>query len=339
MNQTNKPVLVTGGGGFLGGAIVSMLVKQGTRVRSFARHRYPALDTLGVEQIQGDLRDARAVSAACQGIDAVFHTAAKAGVWGAFDEYFAINVTGTGNVIAACRHHRVSRLIYTSSPSVVFDGKDQAGIDESTPYPATHEAPYPATKARAEQMVRQAGKNDLLTLSLRPHLIWGPKDNHLVPRIIRRARRLKRIGDGTSLVDTVYIDNAARAHVLAAEKLKENPSLSGNVYFISQGEPVPLWEMVDRILSAAGKDPVKGHISPRMARLMGTGLERLYKWLHLPGEPPMTRFVATELSTAHWFNIDAARRDLGYEPVVSTESGLARLADWLKQYPIDPKKW
>lgn len=334
MNQTDESVLVTGGGGFLGGAIVSMLVKQGARVRSFARHRYPALDTLGVEQVQGDLQDAQAVSAACEGIDTVFHTAAKAGVWGAFDEYFAINVTGTENVIAACRHHRVSRLIYTSSPSVVFDGKDQAGIDESTPYPATHKTPYPATKARAEQMVRKTGRNDVLTLSLRPHLIWGPKDNHLVPRIIRRAHRLKRIGDGANLVDTVYIDNAAQAHVLAAQKLKEDPSLSGNVYFISQGEPVPLWEIVDRILYAAGKDPVKGQISPRMARLMGTGFERIYKWLHLPGEPPMTRFVATELSTAHWFNIDAARRDLGYEPTVSIEAGLACLTHWLKQYPI-----
>ncbi len=334
MNQTDESVLVTGGGGFLGEAIVSMLVKQGARVRSFARHRYPRLDALGVEQIQGDLRDTRAVSAACEGIDVVFHTAAKAGVWGAFDDYFTINVTGTEHVMAACRHHRVSRLIYTSSPSVVFDGKDQAGIDESTPYPTTHEAPYPATKARAEQMIRRAGREGLPTISLRPHLIWGPKDNHLVPRIIRRARRLKRIGDGTNLVDTVYIDNAARAHVLAAQRLKERPSLSGNVYFISQGEPVPLWEMVDRILQAADKDPVRGSLSYRMAWLMGVGLERSYRWLRLPGEPPMTRFVANELSTSHWFNIDAARRDLGYEPAVSTETGLERLAHWLKQHPI-----
>jgi nucleoside-diphosphate-sugar epimerase len=334
MNQTDESVLVTGGGGFLGEAIVSMLVKQGARVRSFARHRYPRLDALGVEQIQGDLRDTRAVSAACEGIDVVFHTAAKAGVWGAFDDYFTINATGTEHVMAACRHHRVSRLIYTSSPSVVFDGKDQAGIDESTPYPTTHEAPYPATKARAEQMIRRAGREGLPTISLRPHLIWGPKDNHLVPRIIRRARRLKRIGDGTNLVDTVYIDNAARAHVLAAQRLKERPSLSGNVYFISQGEPVPLWEMVDRILQAADKDPVRGSLSYRMAWLMGVGLERSYRWLRLPGEPPMTRFVANELSTSHWFNIDAARRDLGYEPAVSTETGLERLAHWLKQHPI-----
>jgi nucleoside-diphosphate-sugar epimerase len=183
-------------------------------------------------------------------------------------------------------------------------------------------------------MIRRAGREGLPTISLRPHLIWGPKDNHLVPRIIRRARRLKRIGDGTNLVDTVYIDNAARAHVLAAQRLKERPSLSGNVYFISQGEPVPLWEMVDRILQAADKDPVRGSLSYRMAWLMGVGLERSYRWLRLPGEPPMTRFVANELSTSHWFNIDAARRDLGYEPAVSTETGLERLAHWLKQHPI-----
>ncbi|RTZ99890.1 MAG: 3-beta hydroxysteroid dehydrogenase [Deltaproteobacteria bacterium] len=334
MNDSAESILVTGGGGFLGAAIVSMLVEQGVRVRSFARGLYPDLAAMGVEQVQGDLRDARAVFAACEGIDAVIHTAAKAGVWGAFDDYFAVNVTGTENVIAACRHHRVARLIHTSSPSVVFTGRDQAGVDESAPYSEKYETPYPATKARAEKMVRNAGRGKLLTLCIRPHLIWGPKDNHLVPRIIRRARRLKRIGDGTNLVDTVYIDNAARAHVLAARRLKENPSLSGNVYFISQGEPVPLWEMVDRILQAAGKDPVRGSLSPRMAWRVGAGLERLYRWLRLPGEPLLTRFVATELSTAHWFNIDAARRDLGYAPLVSTETGLDRLACWLKQYPI-----
>ena len=334
MHHSTESILVTGGGGFLGGAIVSMMVEKGARVRSFARGFYPTLDSIGVEQICGDLQDATSVHAACEGVDVVFHTAAKAGVWGDPKAYHSINVTGTENVIAACRFHQVSRLIYTSSPSVVLDGKDQAGIDESAPYPSTYETAYPATKARAEQAVRTAGQEDLLTLSLRPHLIWGPKDNHLVPRIIQRAKRLKRIGDGSNLVDTVYIDNAARAHVIAARKLKENPALSGNVYFISQGEPVPLWEMIDNILYAAGKDPVKGRISPRMAWLVGAVLERIYKWLHLSGEPPMTRFVATELSIAHWFNIDAAHRDLGYEPTVSTEAGLERLAQWLKQHPI-----
>lgn len=334
MTGATESVLVTGGGGFLGAAIVAMLVEEGVRVRTFCRGRYPALAALGVEQVRGDLREARAVAAACAGMDVVYHTAAKAGVWGDFDEYAAINVTGTEHVLAACRAHRVKRLIYTSSPSVVFDGRGHAGIDESVPYPAVQAAPYPATKARAEQAVVRAGQSDLLTVSLRPHLIWGPGDNHLVPGIIKRAGRLKRIGDGTNIVDTVYIENAARAHLLAAEKLKEIPALSGNVYFIGQGEPVPLWDMIDWILAAAGKGPVTGQLSPRTAKLTAACLEWLYRWLPLPGEPSLTRFMAAELSTDHWFTIDAARRDLGYEPLVSIEAGLARLARWLQENPV-----
>jgi len=334
MNHSIESVLVTGGGGFLGGAIVGMMLEKGARVRSFSRRFYPRLDALGVEQVLGDIRDRNAVSTACEGIDVVFHAAAKAGGWGNLKDYFDINVTGTENIIAACRHHRVSRLIYTSSPSVVFDRKDKIGIDESAPYASTFQTHYPATKARAEQAIRKAGQEGLPTISLRPHLIWGPGDNHLVPRILKRAKRLRRIGDGSNLVDTTYIDNAAFAHVLAARELKENHTLSGKVYFISQGEPVPLWEMVDDILRAAGKNPVKGRVSPTAAWMAGALLEGIYKLFKLPDEPFMTRFGATELSTSHWFDISAARRDLGYEPRISTEEGLKRLARWLKTHPI-----
>jgi nucleoside-diphosphate-sugar epimerase len=326
---SKKTILVTGGGGFLGGALVRLLVDRGANVRSFSRARYPALDALGVEQVQGDLADADALQGACRGVELVFHVAAKAGVWGPYTAFHQANVVGTRNVLQACRDNGIGRLVYTSSPSVVFDGRDMEGADESAPYPKVFHAHYPRTKAAAEQLVRAAADGRLCTLILRPHLIWGPGDNHLVPRIIQRAHRLRRIGDGSNKVDTIYVDNAALAHVLAARKLAERPELSGGVYFISQDAPVPLWDMVNAILAAADLPPVERTLSLKTARRIGAGLEWLYRTFRLPGEPPMTRFVAEELAHAHWFDIRAAREDLGYRPIVSTDEGLRRLRQWL----------
>jgi nucleoside-diphosphate-sugar epimerase len=322
--------LVTGGGGFLGGAIVGQLVARGCRVRSFSRRFYPELDALGVAQIQGDLRQGSAVAVACAGMATVFHVAAKAGVWGAAEAYHQINVTGTRHVLNACRESGVKRLIYTSSPSVVFDGRDMEGVDESVPYPAIYPCAYPQTKALAEQAVLAAADERLAVTALRPHLIWGPRDNHLVPRILARGKRLARVGSGRNRVDTIYIDNAAAAHLLAAETLARNPGFSGRVYFISQDDPVPLWWMVDQILAAGGQKPVTRSISHPAAYAIGGLLELVYRVLPLSGEPPMTRFVAQELSTSHWFDISAAKRDLGYQPQTRIPEGLAELGRWLK---------
>ncbi len=345
-----RTILVTGGGGFLGKAIVRLLVQRGDRVSSFSRGYYSELETLGVKQVQGDISNPVAVENAVKGVDTVYHVAAKAGVWGDYKDYYRINTEGTRNVIAACKSCGVSRLIYTSSPSVVFDGGDMEGVDETVPYPGSYHAAYPETKALAEQAVRQAGGglqmadggwqrteksrqgagDGLKTIALRPHLIWGPGDNHLVPRILKRAKRLRRIGDGKNRVDVIYIDNAAKAHILAEEALIREPELSGNVYFISQGKPVFLWKMIDDILQAGGLSPVKGSVSSKSAFWIGAALEWFYKAFALKGEPRMTRFVARELSTSHWFDIRAARRDLYYVPDVSTEEGLRRLAAYLK---------
>ena len=319
--------LVTGGGGFLGGAIVRLLVERGATVRGYSRGEYPELARLGVEQVRGDLSDQGKLIKAAAGCDIVFHVAAKAGIWGSYEEYHQANVTGTENVLAACRANGICRLVYTGSPSVVFDGRDVEGGDESLPYPAHFEAHYPHTKALAEQIVLAASGPSLATVSLRPHLIWGPGDNHLVPRIIAKARagKLRRIGKRACLVDTVYVDNAANAHLLAADRLEPGSIIAGKAYFISNGQPIPLWEMVNHILAAAGLPPVTRGISPETAYLIGAICERLWNLLPLRGEPPMTRFVARELATAHWFNIEAARRDLGYTPEVSITEGLERL--------------
>lgn len=326
--------LVTGGGGFLGGVIVRMLREQGDQVVSLSRNRYAALDRLGVEQVQGDLSDLSVVLKAAQGCTIIYHVAAKAGIWGSYDSFFKANVIGTQNILAACKELGINKLVYTSSPSVVFDGTDVEGIGETLPYPDHYEAFYPQTKAMAEQLVLAANSQQLATVSLRPHLIWGPGDNHLVPRIIAKGKsgRLRRIGTKPCLVDTVYVDNAARAHLQAAAKLApDNSPVAGKAYFISNGEPIELWEMVNRILAAAGVGPVNKHISPEAAYTIGAICEKIWGWFRLPGEPPMTRFVAKELATAHWFDISAARNDFGYQPEVCIEEGLQRLAGWLQK--------
>ncbi len=319
--------LVTGGGGFLGQAIVRALRKRGEEVRSFSRHAHDALQALGVEQLRGDIADPAAVCAAVRGCDIVYHVAAKPGIWGHYEDYHRPNVTGTQNVIDACRAQGVRRLVYTSSPSVVFDGRDMAGVDESAPYPAHYEAHYPRTKALAEQLVRAANDAHLATVSLRPHLVWGPGDNHLLPRLAARARagQLARIGSRATLIDTVYVDNAAEAHLLAADRLATGSPVAGMVYFISQGEPVPTWEMVNRLLEAAGAPPVTRAVPVGLALALAWCFEIAHRVTGKPGEPRLTRFVVRELSTSHWFDISAARRDLGYVPRISIAEGLESL--------------
>ncbi|MDQ6976091.1 MAG: NAD-dependent epimerase/dehydratase family protein [Mariprofundaceae bacterium] len=324
-----RRALVTGGGGFLGHAIVHVLQQRGVEVLSFSRCHH---DT-GSRHICGDICDGQAVADAVSGCDTVFHVAAKAGVWGAWKEYEKINVQGTQHVIDACRTHAVQRLVYTSSPSVIFDGNDMEGVDESVPYPNHYHAHYPKSKAIAERLVCAANKADLATVSLRPHLIWGPNDQHLVPRILAKARKgaLRRIGCRPCLVDTIYIDNAAEAHVCAAEHLSVGNALAGRSYFISNGEPIPLWDMVNRILVAGNIPPVNQTISANAAYALGTILEHAYRVLRVKKEPPMTRFIAKELSTAHWFNIAAARRDFNFQPRISIDEGMQRLAQWLQK--------
>jgi nucleoside-diphosphate-sugar epimerase len=327
--QDAEKVLVTGGGGFLGKAIVKRLINRGDNVRSLARKFYSALEEMGVDQIQGDISNSEIVAKTCEDRDVVFHVAAKPPPWGKYADYYNTNVKGTQNVIDACIQQNVSRLIYTSTPSVVFTGDDLEGVDESFPYPPKYNSFYPETKAMAERRVVKAVSTKLRAIILRPHQIWGPEDPHFLPRLLDRAKKLKRIGDGKNIIDTTYIDNAADAHIIAADKLKNNPQLSGNIYFISQGEPIAAWDMINAILNSAGHGPVRGSIPYRAAWLIGAVLEFFYRIFHLSGEPHMTRFLADAVATSHWFDISAAKSDLGYIPKISTEEGLHRLEKWL----------
>ncbi len=322
-------ILVTGGGGFLGQALCRGLVERGHEVSSFNRGHYPVLETIGVRQIRGDLADREAVLGAAKGVDAIFHNAAKAGAWGSYDSYYRANVIGTRNVLDACRAHGIGRLVYTSTPSVTHRAThpvEGLGADE-VPYGDDFQAPYATTKTIAEKEALAANDANLAVVALRPRLIWGPGDQQILPRLVERARagRLRIVGDGGNKVDTTYIDNAAQAHFDAFEHLAPVAACAGRAYFISNGEPWPMRELLNALLDAAGAPRVDKTLSFRAAYRIGAVCEALWKALPLKGEPPMTRFLAEQLSTAHWYSMEPARRDFGYVPKVTMEEGLRRL--------------
>jgi 2-alkyl-3-oxoalkanoate reductase len=323
--------LVTGGGGFLGGAIVRRLVKEGHNTISFSRGRYPELESLGVIHVQGDVANMSVIRRAAAGCDVVFHVAAKAGPWGPYADYYRANVLGTRNVINACREAGVRRLVYTSSPSVVFNGSDLEGVDESIPYGDKFESAYPATKAIAERMVLEANDDDLATVALRPHLIWGPGDNNLIPRLVDKARagRLRIVGSGKNKVDIVYVDNAAKAHLQAAERLFPGSPVAGKAYFISNGDPRPIGEIMNKVMHAYDLPPVKRRVPAGIAYFGGWLFETIYLSCGIKGEPLVTRFLARELSTSHWFDISAAQSDFGYNPEISIDEGFRLLRESL----------
>jgi len=327
---------VTGGGGFVGSAIVRQLVDKGVEVAVFGRNHYPNLEKFGVRQFQGDILDSDLLIRFMQGYDTVFHVAAKAGIWGPKYEFEQTNVTGTRNVLGACFANGVHSLVYTSTPSVVFNRKDINGADERLPYAQRFLCYYASSKAVAEQMVLAGNSEILKTCAIRPHLVWGPGDPHLIPRLIARgkARKLKQVGNGQNMVDISYVDNVADAHVLAAENLHSAATAAGNAYFISQGEPVSLWGWINDLFQRLNIEPVKKKINAKPAYIIGTLLEGIYMWFGLEKEPPMTRFLAEQLAKSHWFSIDNARNDLGYEPRVSTSEGLERVVKWLENERI-----
>jgi nucleoside-diphosphate-sugar epimerase len=328
-----RRVIVTGGGGFVGKAVVRQLLARGVAVTVVGRNSYPDVAAMGATLACGDIRDRGFLTAAFRDHDTVFHVAAKAGIWGEHAEYFAINVQGTENVLAACRENGIGRLVYTGTPSVVFGRRDLEGVDETTPYADTFLCSYAATKAEAERRVLAANSAGLLTCALRPHLVWGPGDTNLIPRLVARgrSRQLKMVGSGANLVDISYIDNVAAAHLLAAANLERQGSAAGRAYFISQGEPVNLWHWINELFALLAIPRVGRRVSLGKALVAGALLEKLYLLLGKRQEPPMTRFLAEQLAKSHWFSIAAARRDLGYEPAVSTGEGMQRLVAWIRR--------
>lgn len=325
-------VLVTGGGGFMGMALIKRLIKEGHKVTSFSRREYPLHWALGINSIQADIREYEAVEKACENCDVVFHLAAKVGIWGSYDSYHSVNVTGTRNLIEACKKQGVGRIVFTSSSSVIFDGSDLDGVDESYPYPEKYLSHYSSTKSLAEQEIIEANSELLKTISLRPHLVWGPYDAHLIPGILKRARtgNLRRIGKEEHFIDTTYIDNMTDALILAAEALANKPEAAGKNFFITNGEPARVWDFVNSIIQIAGHEPVQKKI-PEKAAFVAAGLsEFMHKAFKMKSEPFMTRFAIKELCTNHWFDISNAKDILGYNPGISYAEGFKNLKDYLR---------
>jgi len=333
------PVLVTGGTGFLGRKLVLRLHATGRSVRVLARRPDAGLAALGVPVLATSLNDAAGLAAACKGVETVFHVAARVGVWGPAAEFHRTNVEGTRALLAVCRAQEVARLVHTSSPSVVYNGRDLAGADESLPLTMACPSPYPLTKAAAERLVREAHGTALRTVALRPHLIWGEGDPHLVPRVLQRARagRLRIVGSGRNRVDMVHVDNAVDAHLLAEAALAAGRGAAaggrdpgGRAYFITNAEPVFLWDWINALLRGMNLPPVTRRVPLGVAWAAGVVAEAWWRAFGLAGEPPVTRFVAAELAKDHWFDPGAARRDLGYEPHLSMAAGTERLLAHLR---------
>lgn len=325
-----KRVLVTGGGGFVGIHIVKQLRAAGIDCLVLGRNTYPEAEKLGAHCVRCDIRDATAVRQEITGVDTVFHVAALAGIWGDWEEYYQINVRGTENVIAACRENGVQNLIYTSTPSVVFNGDDIIEGDESLPYGKKVLCNYAKSKIIAEKNILASNSDSLKTCAIRPHLIWGPGDPHLIPRLLERGRKkeLKKIGSCKNLVDISYVENVATAHLLAAKNLETKATAAGKAYFISQGEPVNLWDWVDELFTAFEVPTLTKRVPFPLAYSVGAILEVLHKFFTPAKEPKMTRFLAEQLAKSHCFSIDNAKRDLDYRVKISTKEGMQRMLNW-----------
>ncbi|MCF6263807.1 MAG: NAD-dependent epimerase/dehydratase family protein [Xanthomonadales bacterium] len=319
-------VLVTGGGGFLGSAICRQLLEMGVGVVAYQRRSAEDLHAAGAEVVQGDITDLSQLLKAAQGCDAVIHTAGKAGIWGDPAEYHNINVVGTQNVIRLCRQLSIPNLVHTSSPSVVHSGGDIENGDESIPLAEHFLSAYPESKAEAEKIVLAENGNGLQTVALRPHLIWGPDDPHILPRLMKKVRGGKlSLPAPEKIIDTIFVENAAQAHVLALLELQGQAKCAGKPYFITNNEPLPQGEIIQSLLAAVGINAEIRAVPTSLAKVVGAICEQAWRFLPLSGEPPLTRFSVEQLSTAHWFNTSAATRDFGYQPNISIKDGLGRL--------------
>lgn len=329
MSDDPRPILVTGASGFLGGAVVSELLKHGQLIRAQIRRPHARLESSRIEVFRADLSDPDLTQKACRGCRAVIHTAARTGIWGQRTDFIRDNLVATRNILRACEAEGIRNLVYTSSPSVVFDGRDHQLLDERAPYARHFLSAYPWSKALAEREVLSAHRpGQLHCIALRPHLIWGPGDPHLIPRLIDRARsgRLRQVGRGDNQVDMVHIRNAASAHRLALESLEHPDSpAGGRAYFITNGEPILLWPWIRNLLKALDLKADFGRLPLPLAYAAGAVLEKIYQLPGVHTEPPMTRFVALQLARHHTYDISAAKRDLGYQPKVSMSEGLEEL--------------
>lgn len=315
---------VTGGSGFIGGRLVRRLVAGGAKVRALARsdRSAAAVSELGAEPVRGDLEDADAMAAGTEGCETAFHLAAHLGQWGDREEFVRANVTGTGNALGACRRAGVRRFVHCGTEAALLAGEPLVDVDETAPLRPDSKALYSATKAMAEQAVRDAAGDGFETVVLRPRLVWGAGDTTLMPEIVAavEAGRFAWIGGGGHRTSTTQVENVVEGLLLAAAKGR-----SGEAYFVTDGEPVVFREFVSELLRASGVEPPERSIPAPVAASVAAAAEGAWRLLPLPGEPPLTRLAVWLSSEECTIDISKARVELGYQPVVTREEGLAEL--------------
>jgi len=313
--------LITGVTGFVGNALANTLTAQGHYVVGVGRKE----KSFPFPYIRKDLHDITPEDITpFLPLDGIFHTAAKVGMWGAWSEFERTNVEGTRRLLTIAQALKIPRFVYTSSPSVIANGNDLRNIDERQPYPKSFHAAYPRSKAEAEKLVLRAHTSDFKTIALRPHLIFGPGDTNLIPTIVTKARlgKLPIIGSGKNLCDFSFIEDCVSAHILAMKALNENQNAGGRAYFISQGEPFALWTFINSILAAHGINEITRKIPTSLALALATGAEFVCRLVNR--EPPLTRFLVEEMATDHYFDIRAARKELGYVPQFTIQQALEK---------------
>ncbi len=335
-NHNSKKVLITGASGFVGSTLIKALLDLGFHVNTLQRGNYPELNLANVTNFKANLaqidsHNLEIIKESIRGVEIIFHVASKIGMWGNYDDYYQTNVIGTKNLLQLAKENHIKYFIYTSTPSVVFGKDDICGKDESIDYPKLHLNYYGKTKRIAEELILSSASSNFFTAAIRPHLIFGPGDKQLIPKVIKAhiEQKLKIIGDGNNLVDVSFIDNVIDAHLkLLLQMLTDPKKVSGKPYFIGQNSPVKLWDFTNTIFDGIGLKPVTKKIPLKTAYYLGATIEVFFKILNIKNyDPPMTRFIALQLGKSHYFSHQNAINDFGYEEVVSTEEGLKLLID------------
>ena len=316
---------VTGGSGFIGGALIERLRREGWDVRALARSDRAAerVHSLGAEPVMGDLDDRDSLRAGAEGCEVAFHAAAKVEDWGDPADFERLNVRGTQNVIDACREAGVGRLVHVGTEAALMAGQPLVNVDESAPLRPDSPALYSSSKAKAEQLVRDANGNGLETVVVRPRFVWGRGDSSLLPQIIEMVRsgRFRWVGGGRHLTATTHVDNTVEGLWLGATRAP-----AGGVYFVTDGEPVVFREFLTRMLGTQGVTVPDKSVPPGVARAAAAAAERIWRVLGRPGSPPLTRFAVWVSSQECTIDISRAERELGYRPATSREDGLAELS-------------
>lgn len=322
-------VLVTGTGSLLLGGIASELVRRGDEVVCLQRRPAAFLGHQNAREVLADISDVDAVALGAQGCDAIIHGAARVGVVGSQKEFYDTNVSGTKNTISAAEQNHISRLVFVSTPSVAHTGDSLIGAPAGEAEIGRSRSYYAESKAVAERLVLNARNDHLAVVAIRPHLVWGPGDTQLVGRIVDRAAsgRLAVIGTGNALVDSTYIDNAVNAHIAALDALHIGSACDGKAYVISNGEPRTVNELMRSMCESAGVPFEPRHLSLALGVRLGSLIERLWPLMR-SSEPPLTRFIAEQLGTAHWFDQRAVQNDLQWAPNVTIDEGFKRLTQW-----------